>query len=197
MKAIDLLTTRAELKRKTIHLSCALLPFMYYVYLDREQIIVLCSIISILFIIAEFLRFKHSQSGLIFERIFFPLLREKEKKQHITGATYLFISATITFIIFRKEIAVPAVLILTISDSFAAIVGKMTVSAKFFHKSLAGSITFLVVSLCILYLFIPELGWFSLMVAVLLTVIEALPVSINDNLLISLSAGIILYLIIG
>lgn len=196
MKAADLLDKKAELKRKIIHLSCAILPLLYYFSLNREQIIVLCSIISIFFLIAEFFRFRHKQSGLIFEKIFFPLLREDEKNKHVTGATYLFISATITFILFKKEIAVPAVMILTIADSFAAIVGKMTVSVKFFNKSLAGSITFFVISLCILFLFVPELGWLNLIIAALLMLIEALPLSINDNLLISLSAGFMLSLFI-
>jgi dolichol kinase len=194
LKRIDVLNIRAELKRKIIHFSCAILPLLYYFYLSREQIVLICSIISILFLIAEFLRFKHNKSRELFNKIFSPLLREEENK-HITGATYLFISATVTFIIFKKEIAVPAVMILTISDSFAAIVGKMTDSMKIFDKSLAGSITFYLFSAMILYMFVPDLGWILFVIAVLVTLIEALPLPINDNILISLSTGIILYFV--
>ena len=128
--------------------------------------------------------------------IYFPLLRENEKNKHITGATYLFLSATVTFIIFKKEISVPAVMILTIADSFAAIVGKTTDSATFFDKSVAGSLTFFFISLMILYLFVPELGLLIPVVAVMVTFIEAVPLPINDNLLISLATGIILYVLI-
>ena len=196
MKKVDRLSIEAELKRKIIHLSCAVLPLLYYFYLNREQIVILCSTISIWFLLAEILRFRHRESGVLFQKIFSPLLRDKEKQNHITGATYLFLSATITFIIFRKEIAVPAVLILTIADSFAAIVGKMTESAKFFDKSLAGSLTFFFISMIILYLFVPELGWMTLVVTFMVTLIESLPIPINDNLLISLSTGFILYVLI-
>jgi dolichol kinase len=196
LKKVDFLNIKAELKRKVIHLSCTALPLLYYFYLSREQIIILCSTISILFIIAEILRFKHRESGILFHYIFSSLLRENEKQKNITGATYLFISATVTFIIFQKEIAVPAVLILTIADSFAAIVGKMTESAKIFKKSLTGSLTFFFASVLILYLFLPDLGWLLPVVAFLVTLIEALPVAINDNLLISLSTGIILYVLV-
>jgi dolichol kinase len=196
LKESDRLNFKAELKRKIIHLSCALLPLMYYFFLNREQILVICSIICILFLIAEFLRFKNKYSNQLFERIFFPLLREEEKQVHITGATYLFISATVTFFIFKKEIAVPAVLILTVADSFAAIVGKMTDSSKFFHKSLAGSATFFIISLVILYLFLPELGWLLLLVASSVTILEALPIPVNDNIIITLSTGILLYLVL-
>jgi len=196
LKKVDLLNIREELKRKIIHLGCAVLPLLYYFYLSREQIVILCSTISILFLIAEILRFKHRKSEVLFQNIFFPLLREKEKNKHITGATYLFISATVTFIIFKKEIAVPAVMILTIADSFAAIVGKMTDSAKLFDKSLAGSVTFFIISIIILLLFVPDLGWLILVIAVIVTIIEVLPLPINDNLLISLSTGFILYLVL-
>ena len=196
MKKVDLLNIREELKRKIIHLGCAVLPLLYYFYLSREQIVILCSTISILFLIAEILRFKHRKSEVLFQNIFFPILREKEKNKHITGATYLFISATVTFIIFKKEIAVPAVMILTIADSFAAIVGKMTDSAKLFDKSLAGSVSFFIISIMILLLFVPDLGWLILVIAVIVTIIEVLPLPINDNLLISLSTGFILYLVL-
>jgi dolichol kinase len=196
LKKVDLLNIREELKRKIIHLSCAILPLLYYFYLSREQIIIICSTISVLFLIAEILRFRHRKSEVLFQNIFFSLLREKEKNKHITGATYLFISATVTFIIFKKEIAVPAVLVLTIADSFAAIVGKMTDSARVFDKSLAGSLTFFIISMIILFLFVPDFGWFMPIIAVIITIIEVLPLPINDNLLISLSTGIILQILI-
>ena len=196
MKGPDQLNIAAELKRKIIHLSCTVLPLLYFSFLNREQILVICSIICILFLVAEFLRFKNKFSSQLFERIFFPLLREEEKRIHITGATYLFISVTVAFFIFEKEIAIPAVLILTVADSFAAIVGKMTDSAKFFDKSLAGSATFFMISLGILFLFLSNIGWLSLLVAFIITIIEALPVPINDNIMITLSTGILLSILL-
>lgn len=192
LKKVDLLAIQEELNRKVIHLCCAVLPLTYQFYLSREQIIIFCSIISILFLIIEILRFRHRKSNDLFLSIFSRLLRENEKNKHITGATYLFISATVTFIIFKKEIAIPAVLILTIADSLAAIVGKLTDSALLFDKSLAGSLTFFVASLLILVLFVPDLGLLIPVVALLVTLVEALPLPVNDNVLISISTGIIL-----
>lgn len=196
MKKVDLLNLQAELKRKIIHLSCTILPLLYYFCLNREQIVIICITISIFFLIAELLRFRHGKSEVLFQRIFSPLLREKEKNTHITGATYLFISATVTFIVFKKEIAVPAILILTVADSFAAIVGKMTDSAKFFDKSIAGSLTFFLISMIILSLVLPDLGWLIPVISVLVTIVEALPLPINDNLLIALFTGSLLYMLV-
>lgn len=195
MKRVDTLDFFDELRRKSIHIACSLLPLGYYFYLSREQIVIICSIICILFLIAEFLRFTHGKSKQLFSLIFSSLLRDDEKNKHITGATYLFLSATVTFIIFEKAIAIPAVLILTVSDSLAAIVGKMTDFGRFFNKSLSGSVAFFVSSVVIIRLCLPELGWLVMLVAVLITVIEALPLKINDNILIGVGTAIILFII--
>jgi dolichol kinase len=196
MDSADSLNLKKETIRKCIHLGCTLLPVLYYFYLSREQIILLSSIISIWFIISEFLRYRYQSIGNLFFRTFGPLLREREKKQAITGASYLFITVTVTFILFEKNIAIPSILVLTVSDSFAAIVGKTTDSPKFFSKSVAGSLTFFLVTLIILLAFYGDELVLTVTVAAFLTLIEALPLKINDNILIPLTTGITLYLFI-
>ncbi len=195
MDSPDRLKVLPEILRKFIHLSCSLLPLLYHFYLSREQIILISSIISIIFVISEYLRYRYKGIRDLFYTIFGSLLREDEKNINITGATCLFISATVTFIIFEKNIAIPAVLVLTISDSFAAIVGKATVSPRFFGKSVAGSLTFFLITAIILIIFFPGRAWFAVAVAVLLTFLEALPLKINDNLWLPIITGIILYLV--
>jgi len=196
MDSSDRLKVLPEIIRKSIHLCCSLLPLLYYFYLSREQIIIISSIISITLIISEYLRYHYNTTRNLFHRVFDSLLRESEKDKTITGATYLFISATVTFIIFKKNIAIPAVLVLTISDSFAAIVGKATVSPKFIGKSVAGSLTFFIITGIILIILFPGKAALMVMVAALLTILEALPLKINDNIVIPIATGILLYLVI-
>ena len=182
-----------EVKRKGIHLSCSLLPLMYYYFLTREQILILGSMISISFLVAEYLRYHHSASGKIFHNVFASLLRTEEKADGITGATVLFIAVTLTFALFNKAAAVPAVLILTISDSLAAVIGKLSRPIRFFKKTVAGSATFFLSSLFIVYLFNPDAGWNALAVAVPVTLIEAISTGFKDNLTIPLISGLILW----
>jgi dolichol kinase len=197
MAPADLLKFRAELKRKAIHLSCSLLPLLYYFYLSREQIIAFSSLISIIFLTAEFLRFRYLHVQKMFSRFVGPLLRESEREKTLTGATYLFLSATITFIVFEKMIAIPSVLVLTIADSFAAIVGKMIDSIRFFRKTLAGSLTFFITGTVIIHLVLPEIGYMVIVVMLPVTLLESAVEKINDNLLLPVSTGIILYLVFG
>jgi len=194
---IDLLQLSTELRRKAIHLGCSILPLLYHFYLDREQIILLSSIISIGFLSAEFLRFRFPRVQTLFSSIFHPLLRDSEKAKNLTGATYLFLSATVTFVLFEKSIAVPSVLVLTVADSLAAIVGKITNSISFFTKTLAGTLTFFITGLLVLLLFVAQPALRLLIVIGPVTILEAAVVKINDNLLIPLSTGFILYLISG
>lgn len=190
----DTLEFKAELKRKLIHISCSVIPIAYYVLLSREQIVVLCGLISLGFIIAEILRFKNDKFKNWFKHVFSNLIRENEKSS-LTGATYLFISLTIIFLIFDKKISIPAALILTIADSFAAIVGKAYGRAKYFNKTVTGSLAFYMTGLVIFVFFLPELGWSILLTVLLLTIIEAVPIPMSDNITLPLSACLIVLVV--
>jgi dolichol kinase len=185
---------RSEILRKCIHLSCVLFPLIYLYWLSKEQIVVLCGLITCGFILAEVLRFKSDWGQKLFKFIFTPLLREGEKGRTITGATFLFMALTVTFLIFSKKIAVAAVLILTIADSLAAIFGKRYGTRRFFDKTWQGSSVFYICTVMILLVIFPEMALWALLVALPVTFLEALPLPVNDNLLIPLFSGVVLTL---
>lgn len=188
----DLLTIRQELIRKTIHLSCSVIPLLYYYMLDRELVIVISSLITVGFAIAEILRYRSEKFKKLFERIFLPLLREEEKSGSLTGATLLFLAVTVSLILFSKTTAITAILILTVADSMAAVIGKAYGRHRLFNKSLEGSITFLIISGVIVFLFSGEFYWKYLIYVVILTIIEAAPLYINDNIVLPVAAGIMI-----
>ena len=187
----DQLTFNSELRRKLIHLACAGLPLLYQLFLTREQIVAICGIITLGFIAGELLRRSWRTGTLLFEQIFGSLLREQEKNK-LTGATCLFISATVTFLIFEKSIAVPAIFTLTISDSLAAITGRAFGRHRIYGKSLEGSLTFFLLTAGILYLNFGGLTTYLVLVCALLTGIELLPFRFSDNLVIGPAAAILL-----
>jgi dolichol kinase len=179
--------------RKLIHLGCAIFPLAYAFLLSREQILIICVFITVLFLAAELIRFRSRRGKEWFTKIFFPLLREDEKNKNLTGATWLFISATIAFLFFEKQTAVPAVLILTIADSLAAVVGKSTGKHYIYgKKTWEGSITFFLVCMIVLNAYVPQAGWAILFIALTVSVVEVLPFPVNDNLWITFSAGLLI-----
>jgi dolichol kinase len=142
--------------------------------------------------VGEYCRVNTQFGERLFNKLFYPLLRADEKQQRLTGASYLFLSATITFFFFEKTYAIPAVLILTISDSMAAIIGKMVGRKRLFNKSVEGSVTFFLCSFFIILIFTPLFMGKILFVALLLTILEAATSRMNDNLIISISAAVLM-----
>ena len=77
------------------------------------------------------------------------MLRDREVKGEITGATWLLIGWTITVIMFNMPIAVAALLFLSIGDSFAALGGKLFPKVQIGSKTLSGTLCGLVISLIV------------------------------------------------
>jgi dolichol kinase len=176
-----------------IHLACSVIPVIYYFYFKREQIVVICVSITVIFLIAEIIRTRFEWGRKLYKKWFFPLLREGEKEQNLTGATHLFLSVTVSFLIFEKHIAIPAVLILTISDAMAAIVGKLYGKHQLLQKTWQGSSVFFLTSLAILYIFYPGHSLLIILIAIIVSMIELIPMPFSDNYSIPLSAGFLLF----
>jgi dolichol kinase len=182
------------IQRKIIHLATAFLPALYLAWLNREQMIILSGLLSIGFLTVDLLRFRSKNLRSIFIRVFDPLLKHEEKNKKITGATHLFLSATIIIIIFSREIAVPALFILSISDAFAAIAGILFGKHQLFYKTWEGSLVFFLLT-CIIVMFTNAEILAALIIGFITAVVEVLPLPINDNYSVALASAIMLYII--
>ncbi|MEA3287967.1 MAG: SEC59/DGK1/VTE5 family protein [Candidatus Marinimicrobia bacterium] len=182
-----------ELVRKAIHLSSSAIPLLYWFGFERNIMLKGVIFLATGFLTAEYLRF-HSQVGKqLFMKVFGSALRQHEH-QKLTGATYVFTGSVLAIFLFPKEIAVPALLILSISDTFAALVGIPYGKHPFLAKSREGSITFFLTTLLILELFRPEDFLVNMVIALILTITEALPLKLDDNFVIPIAAGLLLSL---
>ncbi len=180
-----------ELVRKAIHLSSGTIPLMYWYMFDRSLMLKIVIFMASGFLLAEYLRFQTPIGNKLFTKIFGSALRQHEYVK-LTGATYVFTGAVLAIFLFPREIAVPALLILSFSDTFAALIGIPFGKHRFLAKSVEGSTAFFVVTLLILWLFYPENYLLNIPIAGLLTVAEAYPSHIDDNFLIPMVAGILL-----
>ena len=106
-------------------------------------------------------------------------------------ASYVFLSSCIVISLFSKEIAIVTLLIMSISDSLAALIGKKYGKIKFQDKTLEGSITFFLSSMVII-LFFPNIDLFAGIFSVIITtLIESSKIfNIDDNLTVPLSFSI-------
>ncbi|MBL8879257.1 MAG: hypothetical protein JNG88_09075 [Phycisphaerales bacterium] len=184
---------RVELARKSIHLSSTLIPLIYSVTPRHIALAILAFVVCI-FVLMELLRRGESRLGRLINHLCGFMLRRSESG-NFTGATWVVIAAWIAIFLFPKPIAVAVLLMLSISDSCASIIGISFGHTRWIGgKSLAGSGAFFLSALAIGMVCLPHHPMTALAGAIAATCAEAVDLHIgklhvNDNLLIPLIAG--------
>jgi glycerol-3-phosphate acyltransferase PlsY len=180
----------SELKRKAIHLASLVIPVGYYVspdawHRDWERALLASVILSLAI---EVFRLNHPRTRNLFRHFFGELIRNHEEAS-LLGSTYLLIACLLSIHLFPKPIAVLALCFLIVGDTVAAIVGKSVGRIKIFGKTLEGSLACLAICFGIT-LFLPEVPFHVAIVgAIVATIFELLPIPLDDNFRIPLSAG--------
>jgi len=189
-----MMLTGVEIKRKIVHLATLIVPAGYA--LTSEETVILFLIPFFLALLsADLLRHFHPGMASLFRKYFFGRVLREEEKPAFMGATYFIFSTILTILLFPKPIAIASILILIVSDTAAALVGKGIGRVRIFGKTLEGSMAFLITSLVIVWIY-PRLDRFSGSLAALgAALIEMLPIKLNDNLSIPLVAGAIMFFV--
>jgi len=181
---------QSELKRKAIHLASFSIPLGYYLTPDSWQRDwergLLAAVIVALAI--EVFRLNHPRTRNMFRHFFGELLRNHEEVS-LLGSTYLLMSCLLSIHLFPKPVAALALSFLIVGDTMAAIVGKWLGRIRIFDKTLEGSLACLFVCFGLAQI-VPGIPFHvALIGAVTATVFELLPIPLDDNFRIPLSAG--------
>ena len=184
-----------ELRRKSIHLLGLVVPILYF-FTSRDLAIIGVGGLVTLALAAELLKSVAPAFRVIFLRIFSPILRSQEQKGGLTGATYFLIGSFLCILLFDKTLAIVCLCFLTLGDLFAALIGKQWGRIKLFsRKSLEGSLACFVVcaAAALLIGLHPVVAIAGALVA---TLIELLPVGVDDNVTIPVTSGLAMHLLI-
>lgn len=140
----------------------------------------------------DLLRFRIQWLNQQFLRWLSPLLKSDEGRR-FTGATYLVVGALFTFLLFGPEVAVPALLFLSLGDPAAALVGRRMPGPRIFGKSPGGTAAFVALGLVTVGALTGsgavDYHWGLLMGALIAGLVELAPGYPDDNLTIPLIAG--------
>ena len=90
----------------------------------------------------DLVRFRVGWLNRLFTRWMAPLLKADEAG-HITGATYMLIAALLLYVVFGKEVAIPAMFFLSLGDPVAALVGRRMPGPRLRGKSPLGTAAFI------------------------------------------------------
>ena len=185
---------RSEYFRKIIHIFNLVIPFTYLFFLEsRFQALRILVPLTLFAIVLEYLRVRSAVIKKIFNNFLKSMLRIHEMDGKYTGATWVFISSTLTIAIFPKEIAIISLVYMSLGDTIAGLVGRKFGKTKFYNKSIEGSLAGLIVCLLSGYLVnltLPLVVVFSGAFAAMF--IELLPIPIDDNFSVPLFAGTIM-----
>ena len=173
---------KQELKRKGMHQLALAIP-IGYTYLPKTISLQILISIAVIVTIVDVGRFKLPWLREIFSRLFNAMLREHESRR-FTGSTYLLWGSVLSIWLFPKDIVLLILYYLIISDSVAALIGKLFGKHKIFDKSVEGTAAFLV-SASVIMLFFPGIPLIQRISAALsAAIIELLPIPVDDNFLI-------------
>jgi dolichol kinase len=187
---------RGEARRKAIHLASLILPLALLTEglpwpRGRSEWRWLLLVLVLGALAVDVVRVHDRRVGHLFRTIFGGMLREHERGS-LLGSTYLLIAALLAVEIFPQTIAAAALGFTVLGDALAGLVGRGWGRPRFFGKSIEGALAGLAACLA----WAAYLGWTGrLPWAVLLTgalvasLVEFLPIPLDDNLGVTLFAG--------
>jgi len=207
--------TKQELNRKLLHLLALLMPigiFYIPVWTGVSNWIPALILFFLVLgsVIMETMRFRYPAFQKIFFLLFGSMLR-KEEDEITTGSTYIIGAAFICSILFREEphISFMSLILFILGDAGAALVGLSIGKIRIGKKSLEGSLACFIICVALFFLFpvFPLVldAWggmapFPLIIitSFSITFFELVPIkiskniTINDNLIVPVIAGICL-----
>mgnify|MGYP001390383630 CR=1 FL=1 len=189
---------RQEVFRKILHISASVIPISYSAIpsLDGCSLAFFLFVLLVIGIILEYARNRSQQVKFFFSRFFNFMMRNEELTGAMTGATWLLLGCFFSIILFPKEISVISMLLLTIGDTFAAIIGIAFPYGKYKGKTISGSLGGFILAGLLIFYFLGNVNPTVLIIgSVFAMLTELLPNPINDNLTIPIISGLAMFFI--
>ncbi len=181
-----------ETRRKVFHLFALLLWLLPLNYLPSIitllvfALVIGLNLLTILGVGKERLAFYY--------RFVYKLEREKNYSRPGIQALWASLGIFMVFLLFGKEPAMVSVVVLAVGDAFASIVGIRCGRRKIGDRSLEGTLAFLLSSFFVL---LPFIGlWKALSVSLFSAIVEALPLRLDDNFTVPLTAGFVYWIML-
>jgi len=185
-----------EARRKAVHLAFIVLPLELLLEVlpwprTHKEFRLLFVALTAGAIALDVLRIHEARVRTFFRQFFGEMIREHEQMS-LLGSSYLLLAALIAVEVFPQPIAAAALGFTVLGDAMGALVGKGWGRRKVFNKSLEGALGCLVA--CLVWAgVVHAVAGVPLGVlvagAITATVVEVLPIPLDDNLGITLAAG--------
>jgi len=199
---MDFTNYNLELKRKIFHCLSIVFPILYF-FVSKLTIIIVLMLFTGAVLTLDISRHYNVKIQGLVDKFFTSIMRPEEISGSfkLSGASYMFLGFFISAVLFSKGTAISAFLVLIVSDSAAAIIGKQVGTPLKNGKTVEGCIAFGMTAFLIgmlSYTFQTYTASFmSIIVAsVIATLVEyhSSAYKINDNIAIPISYGLVISL---
>ena len=181
-----------EVYRKLIHLSSLFFPWLLWM-IGKKMFLSFMAPILCFFILLDYIKHSFPKIRDLYYYFFNDVTRENEHNT-VTGATWVFIGIISTVVLFNQQIAIISLMVLSISDSMASLIGIKYGKTKLLKKTLEGSFAFYLSTFLILSIFTKLSTTYAIISSMIITVAELIDINVNDNIRIPLTTAILLYL---
>jgi glycerol-3-phosphate acyltransferase PlsY len=185
-------------KRALVHICLGLAISVLAFFLKRPVTLALIGTGTFCYLLVDLFRLRNARAGDWFARMFKPFMRDYERSR-LTGASYFLVASLASLTLFNRETAILAISFLTLGDSLATIVseryGKIHLPKKTLEGMAAGLAANVIIVLIWRYagLDIPLALAFT--GAAVATIVESLPLPVDDNLTIPILSGAAMWLV--
>jgi dolichol kinase len=169
------------------------LPFFATAEEGRAFLLIALSFAFMAFLLFDGTRLLFPVCNRFFMTWFSLLIRRSEEKS-LSGATFTSLSFLLVVYLFSREIAVTAMLFLSLGDTAAEIAGKNWGPRKYFGRSLEGMGGFFIVAFPLAWVVLQD--WrVAFMGAAMGALIEFFSMGIDDNLTVPMGSAMALWLL--
>ncbi len=182
--------------RRVFHAGNGLAVASVLVLLEppRTGVILVLGCVLAALVALDLARFSRPDLNRLFFRIFRPIASPREARGPASSTWYV-LGVLLTVILFPVEVAIPAILVLALADPAASYVGRRWGRRTFGTGTVEGSVVFFVVAATVLafHTSLPVAGFVAMGTALA----ERGPWRLDDNLVVPLSAGGLLWIASG
>jgi glycerol-3-phosphate acyltransferase PlsY len=188
---------KKEFARWRVFLRPAAIIFpLLYLYLDKKTVLIVIGILSLFFLALDISRLSVNKFNELLYKSVVEIFKSKEHKK-FSSITLFMVASFLTILLFDKNIAIPALFFLTLSDLASKFFGLQFGRIKFFNKSLEGSLAYFLVSF-LLGILLSNFLDISLLIiflgSIAATLAEFLPLGVDDNFTVPLISATVMWI---
>lgn len=175
----------------------SIVPFFYLVLNSVFFPLIISSFFLTLLLSLEYERWKNPNVWDYVMRKYGRIFKTPPGK--LTGDTYFMISTFLILVFFKREIAIPTLFFLTFEDAGSGIIGSKFGKTKIFPgksvEGFMGGFFFNLLILLLIFKFIDLPFYVLISGALISSIVELLPLKMDDNLTVGIITAISMYLL--